>query len=238
MRKLTPDTATCFGVHARFKHERGAAECRVACLLVAATIAARPIRAREAANLNMRHCVRCEMQVLFNAQHWIKLDERLRTTLTATLNTTARHRFAPTRPSPPPMTGRAARTALRHDGGVCARAVDIGCCVVRLLAYRERYLRAGFVDPPCRSQRDETDPHWNHACARMRAHAAIRSAPFPRRRQVLSHPPARSLQSRFNMLLDATNPAICKVRPIALGSKIKAERRCGTGKVSARWRRF
>ena len=54
----------------------------------------------------------------------------------------------------PPMTGRAARTALRHDGGVCARAVDIGCCVVRLLAYRERYLRAWFVDPPCRSQRD------------------------------------------------------------------------------------
>ena len=67
------------------------------------------------------------------------------------------------------MTGRAARTALRHDGGVCARAVDIGCCVVRLLAYRERYLRAWFVDPPCRSQRDETDPHWNHACARMHA---------------------------------------------------------------------
>ena len=67
------------------------------------------------------------------------------------------------------MTGRAARTALRHDGGVCAMAVDIDRFVVRLLAYRERYLRARFAELQCRSPRDEMDPHWNHRCVRMHA---------------------------------------------------------------------
>ena len=120
------------------------------------------------------------------------------------------------------MTGRAARTALRHDGGVCARAVDIGRCVVGLPAYRERYLRARLAELHCRSPRDELDPHWNHRYMRMHARAAIRSASFPRRRQVLSHPPARALQSRLRVLLDVTTPAICNVSPTAMGSEIKA----------------
>ena len=67
------------------------------------------------------------------------------------------------------MTRRAARTALRHDGGVCAGAVDLGASVVRLFVCRGRYLRARSAELPRRSLRDEMVHHWNHACARMYA---------------------------------------------------------------------